>query len=167
MAYTYMKRNEGELLKPKNQVPTKTIKGISRVRNSRPKFKRYGSERLKRLETGWRRSKGIDSHVRLRCRGYPLSPNIGYRSPKNIRNLHPSGLIDILVARPADLENLNSAIHIIRIAHTVGMKKRLEILKIAKKQKLKLINPPKEPERKKETKNDSKSDKSAGGESAK
>ena len=162
-----MKRNEGGLLKPKNKVPRGAVKRISRIRNSRPKFKRYGSERLKRLETGWRRSRGIDSHVRLRCRGYPLSPNIGYRSPKNIRNLHPSGLIDILVSRPADLENLNSNIHIIRIAHQVGLKKRLEILKTAKKQEFKLINPPKEPERKTESKDDSKSDKSAGGESVK
>lgn len=127
------------------------IKKIKEVRNAKIEFIRYGSERLKRLETTWRKPKGLDNKVRLGRKGYLPAPNPGYRSPKNIRNIHPSGFFDMLVSNPSDLEKLKPDIHAVRIRHTVGLKKRLEIAKAAKEEGFKLINPPKEKEAEKET----------------
>ena len=67
------------------------------VNAKKPKFRRPESWRYKRLETGWRRPKGIDSKIRQREKGQPAMPTIGYRSPVKLRHLHPSGLKEVLV----------------------------------------------------------------------
>ena len=57
----------------------------------KPKFRRQESWRYKRIDESWRRPRGIDSKMRMKVKGWPPSPNIGYRTPREIRNLHPSG----------------------------------------------------------------------------
>ena len=65
---------------------------------STPKFIRPESWRYKRLETTWRKPKGVDNHQRKqKSRGRPGLPKVGYRGPKITRGLHPSGFTDNLV----------------------------------------------------------------------
>lgn len=125
-------------------------KKIRKFRKNIPKFVRQESWRYKRLETGWRKPKGIDSKMRLKRKGYPVSPTVGYRTPKDIRGLHPSGLNEVLVYRVEDLKGLNPNIHAVRIAHQVGLRKRMEIEDEAKKFGLKILNPSKKAKEKKE-----------------
>ncbi len=120
-------------------------KKIRKVRRKKPKFIRQESWRYKRLETGWRKPKGIDSKMRLKRKGYPTSPNVGYRSPKDIRGFHPSGFSEVLVYRVEDLKGLNPEVHAVRIAHTVGKRKRIEIEESARKAGLKILNPTTKP----------------------
>ncbi len=107
----------------------------------KPKFKRPESWRYKRLDTGWRRPKGIDSMIRKREKGHPVMPGIGYRSSRKLRGLHPSGMQEVLVYNIKDMDGLHPKLHAVRIAHRVGDRKRLTILERADDLGLHVLNP--------------------------
>ena len=111
------------------------------VAQSRPKPKRGESWRYKRLETTWRKPKGVDNHQRKqKSRGRPGLPKVGYRGPKIARGLHPSGFTDNLVYNINDLDNLNPKEDAVRIGHSVGTKKRIVIVTKALEGKFKVLN---------------------------
>ena len=112
-----------------------------KVAKSRPEFKRPESWRYKRLETTWRKPKGIDNHQRKqKSRGRPGLVKVGYGGPKIARGLHPSGYTDNLVYNIDDLEKLNPKIDGVRIGHSVGTKKRKEIVIKSIEKKFKIFN---------------------------
>jgi len=79
-----------------------------KVASSRPEFIRPESWRYKRLQTTWRKPKGVDNHQRKqKSRGRPGIVKIGYGGPKIAKGLHPSGFTDNLVFNVGDLEKLN------------------------------------------------------------
>ena len=102
---------------------------------ARPKFVREESWRYKRVKSPWRSPRGKTSRVRRSKEGWPPVVKIGYSRPTAIRGLHPSGLREIIVYRPADLEKLNPKINAARIGHTVGENKRLLILDEAERRR--------------------------------
>ncbi|MFX0169868.1 MAG: 50S ribosomal protein L32e [Candidatus Hodarchaeota archaeon] len=113
-----------------------------RVQNQRkPQFQRPESSRYKRLNTSWRRPKGIDSAIRKREKSQPAIPTIGYRSPVALRDYHPSGLKEVLVHNLKELEGLHPKTHAVRIAHRVGDRKRLAIIERADDLGLHVLNP--------------------------
>ena len=112
------------------------------VQNQRkPKFRRPESWRYKRLDTGWRRPKGIDSAIRKREKSQPAMPAVGYRSPVALRDYHPSGLKEVLVHNVSELKGLHPKTHAVRIAHQVGDRKRLAIIERADDLGLHVLNP--------------------------
>jgi len=112
-----------------------------KVAKSRPEFKRTERWRYKRLETTWRKPKGIDNHQRKqKSRGRPGLVKVGYGGPKISRGLHPSGYTDNLVYNIDDLEKLNPKIDGVRIGHSVGTKKRKEIVIKSIEKKFKIFN---------------------------
>ena len=68
-------------------------------------------------------------------------PSVGYGAPRQLRFLHPSGFKEVLVSSLKDLEKVDPKTEAIKIAHTVGKKKRQEILKKAEELKIKVLNP--------------------------
>ncbi|MEM5801966.1 MAG: 50S ribosomal protein L32e [Candidatus Aenigmatarchaeota archaeon] len=106
----------------------------------KPEFKRWLSQTYKRLKSSWRRPRGIHSKIRIKEKSKIKMPSIGYRAPKNLRYLHPSGFREVLVRNLKDLEKINPEKEAIKIAHTVGKKKRAEILKKAEELKIKVLN---------------------------
>ncbi len=111
------------------------------IASRRPEFVRQESWRYKRIKPSWRKPKGIDSKMRLRAKGWPKIVKVGYRGPAAVRGLHPSGFRDVLVYNVSDLEHLNPETDAARIAHTVGARKRMEILAKAKELGIKVLNP--------------------------
>ena len=112
-----------------------------KVSKNRPDFIRPESWRYKRLETTWRKPKGVDNHQRKqKSRGRPGLVKVGYGGPKEVRGLHPSGCTDNLVYNLQDLEKLNPKTDGVRIGHSVGTKKRKEIIAKAVESKFKIFN---------------------------
>ena len=105
------------------------------------KFKRLDYWKYKRFKRKpvWRKSRGPKSPFRRGKAGRPPVPKIGYRSPASERGLHPSGLVEVRVFNPAQLEALEPKKHIIRVASAVGGRKRAEIEKLAKQKGIKVI----------------------------
>jgi len=122
--------------------PIKIPRWVRELKLKRPEFVRQESWRYVRIKPNWRRPKGKDSKMRLQVKGWPPLVKIGYRTPKDYRDLHPSGYKEVLVYRPEDLQGLNPEVHAIRIAGSVGMRKRLLIVEEARKLGLKILNPP-------------------------
>ena len=96
-------------------------------------FKRYLSWEFWKFERrdSWRKPKGKDNKMRLEIKGYPPRVKVGYRNQADIRGLHPSGLKPVVISNAKDLEKLNPQEHIVYIASTVGLRKRMELVKVA------------------------------------
>ncbi len=106
-----------------------------------PKFRRQEWFRFAKLGEKWRKPRGKDSKMRLGIRGKSAVVSVGYRSPRSVRGIHPSGLVEILVHSPRDLEGLDAGKQAIRIASGVGGRKREQILARAKELGIKVLNP--------------------------
>ncbi len=113
---------------------------INQKKRKKPNFRSPGANHKKIKKRGWRNPRGIDSKQRKGKRETPKRPNIGYRQPKKIRGLHPSGYTDNLVHNTNELEKLDKEKDAVRIASTVSKKKRETIIEKAKKQELKILN---------------------------
>lgn len=114
---------------------------LIRARNAqRTTFKRQGLSRKKKLEDTWRRPRGLQSKQRKCYRAKGAHPQPGYGSPKAVRGMHPSGYEDVLVFNVADLENLDCETQAIRIASTVGNRKRAEIQSKAEELGFRVLN---------------------------
>ena len=107
----------------------------------RPRFVREESWRYKRVKEAWRSPRGKTSRVRRSKEGWPPVVKIGYSRPKAFRGRHPSGLTEVMVWRPVDLEHIDPKTQAARIAHTVGESKRVQILDQAKKANIRVLNP--------------------------
>jgi len=111
------------------------------LKSKKPKFRRQESWRYKRVSQVWRKPDGVDSKMRIKRKGWPKSAEVGYRGPREARGLHPSGYEEILVRNVDDLAKVDSKTQAVRIAHTVGMKKRAEISLRAGERHIYILNP--------------------------
>ena len=111
-----------------------------RMSQKRPKFRKYESWRFKRLKNYWRKPTGIDNKMRQKRKGWPKSVKIGYRSPKKIRNLHPSRLNEIMIFNIGDLTIVDPESQIARIGGSVGGRKRALIIKEALIRGIRVLN---------------------------
>lgn len=106
-----------------------------------PKFLRpnFGRTSRSRIKAPWRRQRGIDNKKRAKIAYMGASPSIGYGQPSAIKHFHPRGMPEKIVQSPADLTGLKGVL--VRIAGSVGRKKRAVIEKLAKEAKLHVLNP--------------------------
>lgn len=107
---------------------------------SKKKFKRQNSHKHKRVSESWRKPRGKHSPMRRKEAHAPKMPNKGFRSPKEERGLHPSGLEEVLVHNPSDLEDVDGETQAVRIGTSVGGRKRAAIAEKADDLDLKLLN---------------------------
>src|SRR5688572_25371528 len=112
-----------------------------KIADKRPEFVRQESWRYDRLAPNWRRPKGKDNKMRKQVSGVPRLAKVGYKGPRKSRGLHPSGYNDVLIFNLKDLTKIDPKVDAVRIAHTVGNKKRIEIVTEATKLKMKILNP--------------------------
>ena len=111
------------------------------VKKNKPDFVRPESWRYVRLQTNWRKPKGIDHHQRKqKSRGRPGLVKVGYGGPRDAKGLHPSGFTDNLVFNISDLEKLDPKKDGVRFGNSVGNKKRKEIVIKAVEKKFKIFN---------------------------
>ncbi len=88
----------------------------------------------------WVKPKGNDSKLRLKLKGYPPVVQVGYRTSRDIRYLHPSGYKPVIVTNIRDLDNLNPSEHIIYLSSRLGGRKRVAIINEARSRGFKIAN---------------------------
>ena len=113
-----------------------------RMKKKRPSFRRVESWRYDRVKNSWRKARGIDSQTRKKTKSGVKSPSVGYRSPKKIRGLHPSGYQEVRINNKSDIEmlNLSPNKHAIKISGRLGSKKRLDLIDYAQKRNFLILN---------------------------
>lgn len=67
-------------------------------------------------------------------------PKVGYKQPRKVRYLHPSGLQEVLISNPKELAKIDPKRQTVRIASRVGLKKRIEIAKQCLKKGIRILN---------------------------
>ena len=110
----------------------------ARQKSKKPEFNFHDSHKKKRLGTSWRKPRGLHNKLRqqVAAKGKLVRP--GYGSPKAVRGYHPCGLPEVLVNNVAELEKAKG--FAVRIAASVGKKKRLDIEAKASEAGLKVLN---------------------------
>ena len=93
-----------------------------------PTFRRQEWFRYKRLSrTGWKKPRGDDSSQRKNRKYRSALVRVGHGKIAAARGLHPSGFEEVLVNKRGDLEGLDPETQAVRIAKTVGNRKRSAI----------------------------------------
>ncbi|MBI4416526.1 MAG: 50S ribosomal protein L32e [Euryarchaeota archaeon] len=110
------------------------------IAQRRPSFLRQEWFRYKRLGLKWRKPQGQHTKLRRHLGYRPNVPSIGYRGPKAVRGLHPSGFREVLVHTAHDLEHVDPKVEAVRIAAAVGMRRRLEIQAAADERGIRVLN---------------------------
>jgi len=96
---------------------------------------RLGKKRRKLQK--WRRPRGLHNKLRLKRTGHPVSPSIGYGTPKHLSG-KVSGMNPVLVHNMQELLALKK--DDAAILARIGAKKKLEMIKYADAQKIKILN---------------------------
>lgn len=141
-AYTYTKKTSewSKMAERKSFLQRKALRTRKRAKNKKPDFVRQESWRYMKLKENWRRPRGLDNKMRRKIKGWPPTVSTGYKGPKIARGLHPSGCWEVLVHNVKEISAIDPKTQAARIAHTVGNKKRAQIIAEAKKSKVVILN---------------------------
>jgi large subunit ribosomal protein L32e len=112
-----------------------------KIKRKKPTFIRKRGTIYKRLGLKWRAPRGIHSQLRKHKKEAGNMPKSGYGSPRAVKGLHPSGFEEVMIFNPKELEKMNHEKQVCRISSTVGLKKRLAIMKKSEELKIKVLNP--------------------------
>ena len=115
-------------IKPVLDDETRTLLKLrEKQKRKRPGFRRQEWFRYKKLGKSWRKPRGLHSKARKGLKYRPKMVSIGYRSPRKVRGLHPSGFREALIHNVKELEVLDPKVQAARVGHSVGTRKRVEI----------------------------------------
>lgn len=138
MVFTLLKNQKHD---QSQTIKMDALKLRKELKNKKPNFRRQDAHKKARISrTGYRKSRGLQSKVRLNLRGYVKAANPGYGSPLAAKNMHPNGLFPFIVSTLAQLEQLNAEKEGAIIASSLGNRKRVELLKKAQELKITLLN---------------------------
>ena len=124
----------------KTSLTRKALQLRKRAKHKKPEFQRSESWRYTKLSKSWRRPRGLDHKMRRKIKGWPPTVSTGYKGPKVARGLHPSGFKEVLVHNVQEVAAVDPTTQAARIAHTVGRKKRAQIIAEARKKKVVVLN---------------------------
>ncbi len=118
------------------------IKLRKSMKKRKPSFRRVESWRYVRVKSPWRKAIGIDSQTRKKEKSGVKSPSVGYRAPKKIRGLHPSGYEEVNITNIAEVSarDLNNKKHAIKISARLGNRKRMLLIEQLQKMNFKILN---------------------------
>jgi large subunit ribosomal protein L32e len=112
-----------------------------RSREGKPQFNRQDHHKKKRVPTSWRAPRGQLSKQRKGVKGKGDTVEAGFRTPKAVRGKHPSGFEEVRVHNVDDLDGVDGDTEAVRIASTVGGRKRERIEEVAEDEGIRVLNP--------------------------
>ena len=113
---------------------------LERARKRTP-FRRQEWFRYKKLGEAWRKPWGKHSKLRERLDWRAPRVDAGYRGPRAVRGLHPSGFREVMVYNLNDIQKIDPTKEAARISSKVGGRKREIIEEKAKELKVRVLNP--------------------------
>ena len=113
----------------------------ARSRVGKPQFNRQDYHKKKRVPTSWRRPRGNLSKQRIGIKGKGDKVQAGFRTPKAVRGRHPSGFEEVRVHRPEEVDGVDGDKQAVRIASSVGGRKRERIEEKAEDEGVRVLNP--------------------------
>ncbi|EMA46885.1 50S ribosomal protein L32e, partial [Halobiforma nitratireducens JCM 10879] len=105
------------------------------------KRQRQDYHKKKRTPESWRRPRGKLSKQRKGVKGKGPTVEAGFRTPEAVRGKHPSGFEEVYVENVDDLEGVDGDREAVRIASSVGARKRERIEEQAEEQGVRVLNP--------------------------
>ncbi len=111
-----------------------------KIKGKKPKFVRTDIHKKKKLAVKWRKPKGRQNKMRLKLRGYRRVVKVGWGSPVAVKDTLKSGLKGVIVKSLKDMKDLDPKKEEIIISKTVGLKKKIDIIKKSKELGLKIAN---------------------------
>jgi large subunit ribosomal protein L32e len=139
------------------------------MNRKRPRFLHQEHWKLKRFKKApWRKPAGKRSKMRTKEKAKPFLVNIGYRGPRKVRGWHPKGLPEVTVHNVQDVELVSRLHHqpeqggerkksapsrkkvqskernpsvVLRIASSVGTRKKIDIMKAVLEKNMYVTNP--------------------------
>jgi large subunit ribosomal protein L32e len=112
-----------------------------RAREGTPQFNRQDYHKKKRVPSAWRKPRGGLSKQRRGIKGKGDVVAAGFRSPTAVRGRHPSGFEEVYVENVEDLEGVDGDTEAVRIASSVGARKRERIETVAEDEEIRVLNP--------------------------
>ncbi|RKD94723.1 50S ribosomal protein L32e [Halopiger aswanensis] len=112
-----------------------------RKSEGKPQFKRQDYHMKKRTPESWRRPRGQLSKQRKGIKGKGPKVQAGFRTPEAVRGKHPSGFEEVYVENVDDLEGVDGSREAVRIASSVGARKRERIEEVAEDEGIRVLNP--------------------------
>ncbi|ELZ82409.1 50S ribosomal protein L32e [Haloferax elongans ATCC BAA-1513] len=126
----------------KPQLDDETARALAQKRREgKPQFNRQDYHKKKRTPKSWRRPRGTLSKQRIGIKGKGPKVEAGYRTPKAARGLHPSGFEEVRVHNVDDLEGVDGDTQAVRIASSVGARKRERIEEVCEDREIRVLNP--------------------------
>ena len=128
--------------KPKKSRKAREAQKLVKLKPKKPQFRgRFGKNSIRRKNKPkwmkWRVPRGKDLD---KTGQYGKTPKSGYRAPKKVRGLHPSGYREVLVQNPEQLKAIERETMAVRISSRVGRRKRNEIVRKANELNIKILN---------------------------
>ncbi|MEM4282348.1 MAG: eL32 family ribosomal protein [Candidatus Woesearchaeota archaeon] len=119
------------------------LKGLlqlrAQIKSKKPEFVRQDFGKKLRLAKTWRKPKGLHSKLRHHIKGQGRKPEPGWGSPSEVKGLQ-NDLIPVLVHNIQEIDRLEPKRHGAVIASSVGIKKKIEIVKVALQRNITLLN---------------------------
>jgi large subunit ribosomal protein L32e len=133
-------RGWSSMAERKISLQRKALKARKRAKAKKPEFARSESWRYLKLKKSWRKPRGLDHKMRRKIKGWPPTVSVGYKGPKVARGLHPSGYWEVLVHNVQEVSGVDPKTQAARIAHTVGKRKRAQIVAAAREREVVILN---------------------------
>ncbi|MCD6434755.1 MAG: 50S ribosomal protein L32e [Candidatus Diapherotrites archaeon] len=136
------KKSEQKAKLPETEAK-KLKKLIKKLKKKKPVFRgRFGKKQIRRKSKEkwdkWRRPRGLD--IRFYKEDGAVV-DIGYRNPKKIRGLHPSGFEEVVIHNEKEMLGLDPKKHAIKIGRTIGKRKKEVLVSKATAKGFKVLNP--------------------------
>ncbi len=115
-------------------------------RKQHPKFSipNFGAKSRKRVQSRWRKQRGIDNKKRIKKDFMGAEPNIGYGNPASLKHVRASGKKLAIIHNMSELMKIQASSdaesYEVAIAHEVSSRKRHELVDAARGGKVRIVN---------------------------